>query len=195
MITVFGVNHVITSVIATSVVDCWVSGWTWQECSKECGGGKQLGTRTILREPLHGGKVCGELTSSRACNTDPCPGKSTLHRARQKGGPQVAWMLQAIPGRQKWWAGAPTKFTKRGGPLFSWALYNNTFLLCMLIPFALQGISTRLCPGCVKMCWKNYVFLPAEGKQNTTFSPDFTRLGKYLFEIPCTKILMAKYHY
>ena len=40
-----------------------------------------------------------------------------------------------------------------------------------------QGISKRLFPG---------VFLPAEGKQNATFSTDFTQPGKRLLEIPCT---------
>ena len=29
-------------------------------------------------------------------------------------------------------------------------------------------------------------FLPAEGKQNATFSPDFTQPGKGLLEVPCT---------
>ena len=32
---------------------------------------------------------------------------------------------------------------------------------------------------------KNCVFLPAEGKQNATFSPEFTQPGKSLLEIPC----------
>ena len=33
--------------------------------------------------------------------------------------------------------------------------------------------------------WKICVFLPAVGKQNATFSPDFTQWGKSLLEIPC----------
>ena len=32
-------------------------------------------------------------------------------------------------------------------------------------------------------------FLPAEGKQNATFSPDFTQPGKGLLEVPCSYLL------
>ena len=32
---------------------------------------------------------------------------------------------------------------------------------------------------------KDCVFLPAVGKQNATYSPDFTQPGKSLLEIPC----------
>ena len=49
----------------------------------------------------------------------------------------------------------------------------------------LQRISKRLFPDCENMWWENCVFLPAEGKQNATFSPDFTQRGKSLLEIPC----------
>ena len=52
--------------------------------------------------------------------------------------------------------------------------------------FTIQGISIRLFPGCENMWWKHSVFLPAEGKQNATFSPDFIQSGKSLLEIPCT---------
>ena len=38
---------------------------------------------------------------------------------------------------------------------------------------------------------KNCVFLPAVGKQNATFSPDFTQPGKSLKEIPCRNILIS----
>ena len=34
--------------------------------------------------------------------------------------------------------------------------------------------------GCENMTWNNCVFFPAEGKQNVTFSPDFTQPGKSL---------------
>ena len=50
---------------------------------------------------------------------------------------------------------------------------------------SLQGISKRLFPGCEKVWWKNCVCLPEVGKQNATFSPDFTQPGKSLLEIPC----------
>ena len=42
---------------------------------------------------------------------------------------------------------------------------------------ALQGTSKRPFPGCENMWWKNCVCLPAVGKQNATFSPDFTQPG------------------
>ena len=35
------------------------------------------------------------------------------------------------------------------------------------------------------MLWKNCVCLPEVGKQNATFSPDFTKPGKSLVEVPC----------
>ena len=50
----------------------------------------------------------------------------------------------------------------------------------------IQGTSKRLFPGCENMWWKNCVCLPEVGKQNATFSPDFTQPGKSLLEVPCT---------
>ena len=49
---------------------------------------------------------------------------------------------------------------------------------------SLKGTSQvlRICSG------KNCIFLPAVGKQNATFSPDFTQPGKSLIEVPCTSI-------
>ena len=38
------------------------------------------------------------------------------------------------------------------------------------------------------MMWKSCLFLPAEGKQIATFSPDFTKPGKSLLEIPCRNV-------
>ena len=52
-----------------------------------------------------------------------------------------------------------------------------------------QGISQWLIPGCENVGWKNSVFLPAEGKQTATFSPDYTQPGKSLLDIPCTSWL------
>ena len=51
--------------------------------------------------------------------------------------------------------------------------------------FVLQGISKECFPGCENKGRKNCVFLPAVGKQNATFSPDFTKPGKRSLEIPC----------
>ena len=50
----------------------------------------------------------------------------------------------------------------------------------------LQGCTKRWAPGCVKMRWKSWVLLPAEGKQNATFPPIFTQPGKSLLVQSCT---------
>ena len=50
-----------------------------------------------------------------------------------------------------------------------------------------QGCTKRLFPGCVNMGWKNCALLPAVGKQNPTFSPNFTQPGKSLFVQPCRR--------
>ena len=63
-------------------------------------------------------------------------------------------------------------------------LLTPDLLICNPV-WHIQGISKRLFPGCENMLWKNCVFLPAEGKQNATFSPDFTQPRKRLLEIPC----------
>ena len=55
---------------------------------------------------------------------------------------------------------------------------------CEKIFMVIQGTSKRLFPGC-ETRWKICVFQPAESKQNTTFSPDFTQPGKNLLEISC----------
>ena len=60
---------------------------------------------------------------------------------------------------------------------------SSSALLCLTLH--LQGISIRLFPGCENMWWKNCAFLPAEGKQNATFSPNFTQPARSLLEIPC----------
>ena len=49
-----------------------------------------------------------------------------------------------------------------------------------------QGVSKRALPRLWGYVVENCVFLPAEGKQKTTFPPDFTQPGKGLLEIPCT---------
>ena len=52
-------------------------------------------------------------------------------------------------------------------------------------PEQIQGTSKRLFPGCENMWWKNCFCLPEVGKQNATFSTDFTQPGKSLLEVPC----------
>ena len=52
--------------------DCQLSELNWSTCDKPCGGGKQIGTRTITQEAKYGGNECGELTVVQPCNTQAC---------------------------------------------------------------------------------------------------------------------------
>eukprot|EP01004_Peranema_trichophorum_P002386 NODE_144_length_3469_cov_340.552002_g122_i1.p1 GENE.NODE_144_length_3469_cov_340.552002_g122_i1~~NODE_144_length_3469_cov_340.552002_g122_i1.p1 ORF type:complete len:1105 (-),score=461.08 NODE_144_length_3469_cov_340.552002_g122_i1:155-2980(-) len=54
--------------------DCVMSEWTtFGACSKLCGRGTQIRTRTITQVASIGGKACGVTTESRECNTQECP--------------------------------------------------------------------------------------------------------------------------
>jgi hypothetical protein len=54
-------------------VDCAVSMWSaWSTCTKQCGGGKHSRTRNVRIEAAHGGKACGALKQTKACNAQPC---------------------------------------------------------------------------------------------------------------------------
>ena len=55
-------------------VDCVVSGWaSWGSCSKTCGVGERQNSRTVTKQPLHGGRHCPALILKESCNTQPCP--------------------------------------------------------------------------------------------------------------------------
>jgi hypothetical protein len=55
-------------------VDCVVSPWSpWGACSKDCGGGTQIRTRTIITPAANGGTPCPILQEEQSCNTQPCP--------------------------------------------------------------------------------------------------------------------------
>ena len=57
------------------LVNCEWSAWSWGACSKSCGGGVQSGHRTVSQQAYNGGTLCaGSYTTTRACNTDCCPG-------------------------------------------------------------------------------------------------------------------------
>ena len=68
--------------------------------------------------------------------------------------------------------------------LFAVHFLNPSYLVWSM--WNLLGISKRVFPGCENIWYNTSVFLPAEGKQNATFSPNFTQPGKSLLEIPCT---------
>merc|ERR1719313_2158798 len=52
--------------------DCTVSAWTEGECSRQCGGGTQVLTRSISTSPV-GGAKCLPLRQEKGCHTMPCP--------------------------------------------------------------------------------------------------------------------------
>ena len=57
-------------------MDCeWSPYGNWSECSKSCGGGIKLSTRTIIQFAQYGGKSCdGESSKNETCNEQICPG-------------------------------------------------------------------------------------------------------------------------
>merc|ERR1719223_1650976 len=52
--------------------DCEVSPWSPEACSKNCAGGNQKLTRSILSHP-NGGSKCLPLSAEKRCNRHPCP--------------------------------------------------------------------------------------------------------------------------
>ena len=56
------------------------SRWShWGKCSKVCGGGVQVKSRTCTNpKPKFGGKPCaGRSVKKKKCNTNACPGKTS----------------------------------------------------------------------------------------------------------------------
>ena len=55
-------------------VDCSASDWSdWAPCSRTCGGGVSMRSRTVSSGSAFGGKVCpSELRESRSCSTEAC---------------------------------------------------------------------------------------------------------------------------
>jgi hypothetical protein len=54
-------------------VHCDVSEWTaWSTCSKSCGSGTTLRSRTVLTFPVDGGFACPDLEQQLGCNTQAC---------------------------------------------------------------------------------------------------------------------------
>ena len=60
--------------VAACPVDCALSQWTeWSACGTTCGDSTQHRSRSVSTATAHGGKVCGVLSATRACNSGPCP--------------------------------------------------------------------------------------------------------------------------
>merc|ERR1719456_1203936 len=54
-------------------VDCKLEAWTgWSKCSAECGGGVKQRLREVKRAAAYGGKPCGQISETIACNTQSC---------------------------------------------------------------------------------------------------------------------------
>ena len=54
--------------------DCTWNSWSaWQACSKSCGGGSQIRTRSIRTPASCGGKCPGSTSQSQTCNRQCCP--------------------------------------------------------------------------------------------------------------------------
>jgi hypothetical protein len=55
-------------------IHCQTNDWDlWTLCSKTCGNGKKLRTRNVVVKAKFGGKACGSLKQSAACNKKACP--------------------------------------------------------------------------------------------------------------------------
>jgi Spondin-like TSP1 domain len=55
-------------------VKCDMSAWSeWSACSKDCGPGTQVRSRTVLTPAMHGGEECpSDVQETRACEVKPC---------------------------------------------------------------------------------------------------------------------------
>merc|ERR1719237_1520294 len=54
-------------------VDCLMSSWSgWSKCTKDCEGGVQGKTRSVLTKPKNGGMGCDAVQEERPCNTGSC---------------------------------------------------------------------------------------------------------------------------
>ena len=58
-------------------VSCIWNAWKIGACSKSCGGGSRICTRTKKRQEKHGGICLGKATLRQACNTKKCPSKKS----------------------------------------------------------------------------------------------------------------------
>jgi len=60
-------------------VNCLMSRWSgWSKCSKDCEGGVEEKTRSVLTKPKNGGKMCDAVSEQRPCNTGSCDRDCTL---------------------------------------------------------------------------------------------------------------------
>merc|ERR1719356_1717848 len=61
-------------------VDCVLSEWSgFSKCTKDCEGGVQGKTRSLMTKAKNGGEACDSLTEMRSCNTGSCDRDCTLN--------------------------------------------------------------------------------------------------------------------
>jgi len=54
-------------------VECLMSSWSgWSKCTKDCEGGVEGKTRSVLTKPKNGGTGCDAVQEERPCNTGSC---------------------------------------------------------------------------------------------------------------------------
>jgi len=94
-------------------VDCKMSRWSsFSKCSKDCEGGAQSRTRSILVQPKNGGSACNTVQETRPCNTGSCDRNCKLTGWTswspcsvacngKKGGFQIRYRRVTVPIRGK----------------------------------------------------------------------------------------------
>ena len=63
-------------------VHCEWNDWQLGECSKTCGGGTRINSRTKKTEEANGGICEGEAIMQDVCNTQACPRKFLVPKKR-----------------------------------------------------------------------------------------------------------------
>jgi hypothetical protein len=86
-------------------VDCVVSDWSnWSDCTRDCGGGIQERTRSIITQQKGTGTLCPEVKQIKICNTEVCQlYEFTTHTFTTAGkngpkGPTLAEIRNAYSG-------------------------------------------------------------------------------------------------
>jgi len=131
----------------TFFVDCTVTKWDGEECSKVCGGGQQKMTRGIISHP-NGGSKCLPLTAERSCNWDPCPVDCKLgtwsgySKCSAECGGGVQQRLREVEQAMKN-GGRPCGETSETRPCAPQACEKD----CVLSPWSKFGKCSKACDG------------------------------------------------
>lgn len=67
------INTLALPTCVSSAINCGMSEWSeWSECTKSCGKGHTVRTRTVTLEPQFGGDHCSETTQKKKCKIRKC---------------------------------------------------------------------------------------------------------------------------